>query len=79
MIELTDEQKDIIAGQLKAYMLTEHDLQMGRFEVDDLIDFIAAKAGAHFYNKGVFDTMAAIGTKLEEVSDIVFDLEQPLD
>ena len=41
-----------------------------------MLDFIAARLGPYFYNRGLYDAQAAFAAKMDNVSDAIYGLEQ---
>lgn len=76
-IEFSKEQKENMVSKLKTYFSNELDLDIGAFDAEFLIDFIAKELGPHFYNRGIFDAQQVINEKMEEVGYTLQELEQP--
>ncbi|WP_226663070.1 DUF2164 domain-containing protein [Microbulbifer aggregans] len=76
-IEFSKEQKESMVSKLKTYFAEELDQEIGAFEAEFLIDFIAKELGSHFYNRGLFDAQQVLNEKMEEVGYILQELEQP--
>ncbi|MFT4861737.1 MAG: hypothetical protein ACI95C_000947 [Pseudohongiellaceae bacterium] len=76
VIDAISKQEIII--KLKHYFETELSQELGGFEAEFLLDFFTKAVGPYYYNQGLFDGLKAIESKLEEFSDIVYQLEQPV-
>ena len=61
---------------MKQYLQEELDIELGSFQLQFLLDFFAEQLGWHYYNKGLADALQAAEKKLEEVTELVYDLEQ---
>lgn len=72
------EDKRAIAEQLQAYLRTELQ-QVGAFEAEFLLDFVAERIGAHYYNRGLDDARALLATQLDTLDDALYQLQQPTD
>lgn len=77
-LELDKESKEEIICKLQRYFETELNRELGSFEAEFLLDFFASNAGAYYYNQGLVDALKAFESKLEEFTDIVYQLEKPV-
>lgn len=77
-IEFDAEQKAQLTQLLTAYIADELDYEIGQFESEFLLDFIAQKIGPHFYNKGVVDAGAVVASRFEDISHALYEIEAPL-
>lgn len=78
-VVLGREDKRAIAEQLQAYLRTELQQQVGAFEAEFLLDFVAERIGAHYYNRGLDDARALLATQLDTLDDALYQLQQPTD
>ena len=76
-IEFTEGEKLEITGKVKMYFREELDQDIGSFDEEFLVDFFAEEIGAYFYNRGLYDAEAIIASKVEELSDAIYELERP--
>ncbi|TDG12531.1 DUF2164 domain-containing protein [Seongchinamella unica] len=77
-IEFSAEQKAVLCQQLKAYVANELDHEIGQFESEFLLDFIAGTIGPHFYNQGVSDAAAVVASRFEDIAHALYEIEVPL-
>jgi|TARA_B110000483_G_C18189964_1_gene540517 uncharacterized protein (DUF2164 family) len=77
-ISLDENSKSEIIVKLKQYFEDELNQQLGGFEAEFLLDFFAKSVGAYYYNQGLADALKAFESKLEEFSDLVYQLEEPI-
>ena len=77
-IEFSRDEKEAISGTLRAYLREELDAELGQFDAEFLFDFITTKLGPYYYNKGLNDALAAFETRMEDLKELVYELEQPL-
>ena len=77
-ISLDENSKSEIIVKLKQYFEDELNQQLGGFEAEFLLDFFAKSVGAYYYNQGLADALKAFESKLEEFSDLVYQLEKPI-
>ncbi len=80
-VNLTQEQRTLIATELRQFLEDELDVHVGTFESADLADFVVDKIGPWIYNQGVLDTRAKLSGMLEGIQDELSLLEKssPLD
>jgi uncharacterized protein (DUF2164 family) len=78
MIEINPEDKDRIIIQLQRYLSRELDVDIGQFDADFLLDFIAKEFGAIFYNQGLYDAQTMLQARLETLNDAITELEKPV-
>lgn len=71
------EELEQVVSKVKRYFNDELDQDIGSFEAEFLIDFLAEEIGSHFYNKGLNDAHRLFAEKAEEVGYLVQELEQP--
>ncbi|NKB34254.1 MAG: DUF2164 family protein [Pseudomonadales bacterium] len=75
-IELDQQEKDEIAKKLKEYLAEELSVEIGSFDAQFLLDFFTEQVAYQFYNKGLADALTAFEGKLEEFSELIYQLEQ---
>ena len=74
-IEFTKEEKEIISRKIQLYFTEELDQEIGQFDAQFLLDFFTEEIGAYFYNRGLYDSQAILESKLETISDAIYELE----
>lgn len=72
----TQVEKDKLVPKLKHYMSDELDHELGGFDAEFLLDFIAKEFGAAFYNKGLQDAQAVVLERMEVINEEIYALEQ---
>ncbi len=75
-IQFTADEKAIIVGKIQLYFSEELKQKLGRFEAEFLLDFVSEELGAYFYNRGLYDAQAVLASKIDDVQDSIFQLEQ---
>ncbi|MDY4298157.1 MULTISPECIES: DUF2164 domain-containing protein [unclassified Xanthomonas] len=78
-VVLGREDKRAIAEQLQAYLRTELQQQVGAFEAEFLLDFVAERIGAHYYNRGLHDARTTLAAQMDTLDDALYQLQQPTD
>lgn len=77
VIELQADDKNAIVRELQRYLDAEHGLDMGKFDVEFLLDHITGLAGPIWYNRGLADAHAVFRKKLDDVGDVLYSMEIP--
>ncbi|MBC53348.1 MAG: hypothetical protein CMQ34_05870 [Gammaproteobacteria bacterium] len=77
-IEFTRQEKELMAGKVKAYFRDELNQDIGGFDAEFLVDFFAREMGAFFYNRGLYDAETLITEKVSEISELLLELEKPV-
>lgn len=57
-------------------MSAEFELDLGGFEAEFLLDFIAKEFGSSFYNKGLQDAQAVVLERMEVINEEIYALEK---
>ena len=75
-IELSKEQRERAVEKIKAYFEQELQQDIGSFEAEFLLDFLAREIGPTFYNRGLFDAQQVFNEKVDELSYTIQELEK---
>jgi len=75
-ITLDAEIKDEVGKKIQAYLLRELDIEIGNFDAQFFLDFLAEQVGYVYYNRGLSDSLSAVEGKMEEFSDLIYQLEK---
>ncbi len=78
-IEFSRAEKQVLAGRIQRYFDRELDQQLGSLPAELLLDFIAGEIGSFYYNHGLRDAHLALQARMEELADVVYQLEKPVD
>ncbi|OAN11294.1 hypothetical protein A3K86_20270 [Photobacterium jeanii] len=78
-ITLSNDQKNILVSKLQNYFEQELDQDLGQFDAEFLLDFIAKEFGSHFYNQGLYDAQAILDRRVDEIKESIYELEQIVD
>ncbi|WP_160151594.1 DUF2164 domain-containing protein [Microbulbifer sp. ALW1] len=76
-ITLSKDQKERAVEKIKSYFEEELQQDIGGFEAEFLLDFLAREIGPTFYNRGLFDAQQILNEKMEEFSYTIHELEKP--
>ena len=77
-IKFTAQQREAMVEKLQRYFDRELDQDLGQFDADFLLDFIAKDIGAHFYNQGLHDAKAAFDSRMALIDDDLYGLEKDI-
>jgi len=74
-VQLQASEKEEATQKLQTYLKQELDIDLGAFDAGFLLDFFAEHVGYRYYNQGLSTALAAMSGKMEEASDLVYELE----
>ena len=77
-IKFSKQETEQLILKVQQYFLRELDQDLGQFDADFLLDFFSKELGSHFYNRGLYDAQAIIGERVEQITDAIYELEQPV-
>lgn len=77
-IEFSREEKAAIVTKLQRYFEAELDQEIGQFDAEFLLDFISKEFGAVYYNKGLNDAQAILQSRLDSITDAIYEIEMPI-
>jgi uncharacterized protein (DUF2164 family) len=75
-IEFSKEETQQLVGLIQVYFRDELDHEIGQLPAELLLDFIGAKIGVHFYNRGLYDAQAVLAAKMEDLTEAIYGLER---
>jgi uncharacterized protein (DUF2164 family) len=76
-IKFSKSEKEVIVRKIQLYFAEELKQDIGNFDAEFLLDFFAEEVGAYFYNRGLYDAQAILASKLDELSESIYQLEKP--
>ena len=74
-IKLSDTDREEAVARLQQYLNEEFEVELGSFQTQFLLDFFAEQIGWQYYNQGLADALQAVERKIEEVSEMIYELE----
>ncbi len=77
-IEFSKDEKAVLVSRLQRYFNDELDHEIGQFDADFLLDFIAKEMGSYFYNQGLADAQTVVEKRMQDVTEGIYELEQPV-
>lgn len=75
-IEFSKQEKEIITKKIKLYFSEELNQDIGQFDAQFLLDFFSEEIGSYFYNRGLYDAQLILESRLEEITEAIYDLER---
>lgn len=75
-IEFSKEETAEIVGRIQDYFRTELDQDIGNIPAEMLLRFFTEQVGAFYYNRGLNDAQQVFMSKLDDISDTIYALEQ---
>lgn len=67
-----------LARWLAGRLGEQFDIDVSRFEAQELLDGIGERLGAHYYNQGLMDAQALVRGKVDDVLEAIHGLEKPV-
>ena len=77
-IAFDNQTRDELARLLARKLKDELDVEVGLFEAQDLLAFLAENLGPYFYNQGLYDAQAAVKGRLDSVVEAIEAIEKPV-
>ena len=76
-IEFSEEERALLVRRIQLYFREELEQEIGRFDTEFLLEFIAEELGAYFYNRGLYDAQAILEKRMETLAEAIYELEKP--
>ncbi len=76
-IEFSKEEKEVIVRKIQLYFREELDQEIGQFDAEFLLDFMSEEIGAYYYNRGLYDARAVLESRMESITDAIYEIEKP--
>ncbi|MCP1292078.1 MULTISPECIES: DUF2164 domain-containing protein [Chromobacterium] len=73
---LTPAQLQTLAPQLQQYAQDQFGIELGQFDAQFLLDFVADKIGRDIYNKALDDAQLALAARMESLQAAIWELEK---
>ncbi|ACO76716.1 hypothetical protein AvCA_04610 [Azotobacter vinelandii CA] len=61
---------------LKRFLADRFELELGSFEVQELLDLFGREIAPHYYNKAIFDVQAHLKDRFESIESDLWALEK---
>lgn len=75
-MNFTAEEKAAILAHLQRYFSEELDRELGGFDAEFLLEFVADKIGPYFYNRGLYDAQSLFQQNAESIIESIYSLEK---
>ena len=76
-IEFSKQEKAELVDKVQQYFNDEPAQEIGQFDAEFLLDFFSEKVGVYYYNKGLADARTVIERNLDNITDAIYEIEQP--
>jgi uncharacterized protein (DUF2164 family) len=76
-IEFDRETREALSRLLVRHLKDSHDLELAPFDAADLLDFLSASLGPHFYNQGLRDAQTILQDRADTILEAIADLQKP--
>jgi uncharacterized protein (DUF2164 family) len=75
-IEFSKDEKQQLTGKLRDYFESELGHELGQFDAEFLLDFLAKELGPYFYNRGLYDAQAIMQSRIDAVMESIYEIEK---
>ena len=75
-ITLTPEQEREALDALKRFLEDRFELQLGSFEVAEVLELFAKEIAPHYYNRAIFDVQTQLKERFESIESDLWALEK---
>ncbi len=76
IIKFAKPQQELLTQKLQQYFARELNSDLGGFDAQFLLDFIAQEIGVYFYNQGLLDAQTVLSKKIDDIQDAIVQLEK---
>ena len=76
IIKFAKPQQELLTQKLQHYFVRELNSDLGGFDAQFLLDFIAQEIGIYFYNQGLLDAQTVLSKKVDDIQDAIGQLEK---
>lgn len=73
---ISREDKERLLLRVQCHLSDEADVEIGRFEVEALVDLVARHVGPYYYNKGLRDAQALLARQVDQINDAFYEMER---
>ena len=77
LIEFTSQEKNVLVEKVKHYFENELSQDIGQFDAEFLLEFFSKEIGVYHYNKGLKGAQDIFKSKVESITDAIYELEIP--
>ena len=76
LLALEGAQEQAAQQILKRFLAERFELELGAFEVQELLDLFAREIAPHYYNKAILDVQAHLKDRFESIESDLWALEK---
>ena len=76
ILTLTAEQEQEAINKLKRLFAERFELELGTFEVAEVLELFSREIAPHYYNRAIFDTQALLTERFEGIESDLWALEK---
>jgi len=76
-ITFTEDETSILVEKIKNYFENELSSEIGQFDAEFFLEFFSKEIGSYHYNKGLKDAQDVFKSRVESVTDAIYELEVP--
>lgn len=77
ILTLTPQQESEATDKIKRFMDERFELQLGSFEVAEILELFTAEIAPHYYNRAIFDVQTHLKERFESIESDLWALEKP--
>ncbi|WP_079203505.1 DUF2164 domain-containing protein [Pseudomonas sp. CC6-YY-74] len=76
ILTLTPEQEREATSVIKRFMETRFELQLGSFEVAEILELFTREIAPHYYDRAIFDVQTVLKDRFESIESDLWALEK---
>lgn len=76
LLELEPPQNQEALQVLKRFLEERFELELGSFEVQEVLDLFAREVAPHFYNKAIADVQAHLSERFQSIESDLWSMEK---
>ncbi len=77
-IALDKQTRDDLARSVRAHLKDTLGVEVGTFEILDLLDHLAETLGPHYYHQGLYDAQAVVKARMDGIVEAIEAVEKPV-
>ncbi|MEW6990899.1 DUF2164 domain-containing protein [Colwelliaceae bacterium 6441] len=77
-IKFSKHEKELLVAKLQQYFDRELEQEIGQFDAEFLLDFFSKELGNYYYNRGLYDAQKITAERVEQITEAIYELEQPV-
>ncbi|MDH4414152.1 MAG: DUF2164 domain-containing protein [Rhizobium sp.] len=70
------EDRERLLLKVQRHLSDEVEMELGRFDVETLVDLVARLIGPHYYNKGLRDAQTLFSRQVDQTNDALYEMER---